>query len=173
MNSLREIKKSKLLHDESFTYMFCSDKKLTVLQGGTNSNILWDYDCGGFEQPYDDYKVEVLNCVHNGFVLSSNVFLYFIADGLADSGNFLRKKLSNKQAVLSILPVSAIGDAYAQTDGSSGITFNIKSARVKKRIQFSLLKTDFTPVVDATDINTSSGITRWVLVLKMTPIVDY
>jgi hypothetical protein len=173
MNSLREIKASRLLNDESFTYMFCSDEKLTVLQGGTNSNILWDYDFGGFEQPYNDYKVEVLNCVHNGFVLASNVYLYFIAEGLADSGNFIRKKLTNRQAVLSILPVSAIGDAYAQTDGSSGITFNIKNTRVKRRIRFFILKPDFDPVVDTTDINTSSGITRWVLVLKLTPMVDY
>ena len=173
MNSLREIKQPRLLNDESFIYMFCSDEKKTVAEGGTNSNIIWDFDFGGFEHPYDNYKVEVLNCTHNGNVAAGNAFLYMIADNLADSGYFFRKKLSNRQAVLSVLPVSAIGDAYTQTDGSTSTIFNVKNCRTKKRISIKFLKPDFTDLVDATDINVGGVTTRWFLALKLTPLVDY
>ena len=62
MNNLREIKKSRLLEDESFTYMISSDERTNSI-GADAGNLTNFYDIkfGGFSYPYDNYKVEVLN----------------------------------------------------------------------------------------------------------------
>ncbi len=130
MNQLREIKKSKLLESESFTYMISSQEKINI-----NNNILWEFEFGGFSEGYDNYKVEVLNMGHNGNVLSSNVYFMMICDGLADNGYFFRRKLNRSECVLGMMPLTAIGDAYLQTSGSSYTQFNVINCRIKKRIR--------------------------------------
>ena len=177
MDQLREIKKSRLLESESFTYMISSQEKLN------NSNISWEFDFGGFSEGYDNYKVEVLNMAHNGFVLSSNVYYMMICDGLANNGYFFRKKLNRSECVLGIMPLTAVGDAYIQTSGASDTQFNVINCRIRKRIRIYFTKPDFSLLADTVDINvgtteTSPGVftpnvTQWFLTLKMTPIVNY
>ena len=174
--SLREIKQATLLENESFTYMISSQEKTNIAYN--ISPIVWEFDFGGFEQPYDDYKVEVINSAHNGNILTSNIYLMLICDGLCDNGNFFRKKLTNRECVLSVLPLNAVTDAYIQSEGSSGTTFKVKNCRLKKRIKCYFLKPDFTTLTHETDINIPTpgppvvaNTTHWFLTMKMTPII--
>ena len=106
-----------------------------MAEGGTNSNIIFDYNFGGFTDSIcENYKVEVLSAGHNGFVRPINGYMYMVCDGLADSGYFLRKRLSASQCVLAVLPTAALGDSYLQRSGSCGISFVAKNARTRKRI---------------------------------------
>ena len=172
MDYLRENKKPVLLHDEAFTVMISSDEKLTVAEGGTNSNIIWDFDFGGFtDSIYENYKVEVLSAGHNGFVRTPQTYIYMICDGLADTGNFFRKKLGASQCVLAVLPTINLGDNYIQATGSTGNVFIVKNARTKKRISIRFFRPDFVLTVDGTDINVA-GVTKWFLTLKLTPITN-
>ena len=78
MDYLRENKKPVLLHDEAFTVMINSEDKLTVAEGGVNSPIVWDYNFGGFHDSiHENYKVEVVNAGHNGFVKAPQVFFIY------------------------------------------------------------------------------------------------
>lgn len=173
MDSLREIKQPRLLEDLAFTVMICSDEKKTVAEGGPNSNIIWDFDFGGYDcAGYENYKVEVLSAGHNGFVKPALVYMYLIADGLTDNGSFARKKLSPSQNILAVLPTAALGDAYIQRYGSSGIVFNVKNARTRKRISIRFLRPDFVETVDGVDLNIA-GVTKWFLTLKLIPMVEY
>jgi hypothetical protein len=66
--------------------------------------------------------------------------------------------------------LSAISDGYIQNDNGS-TSLKIKNARHVRNVKFSFLKSDFTvPDVDAINDNAE---TRWILSLKMTPIVNY
>lgn len=168
MDSLRERKKGKLMEDEAFTYMISSQEKTNI--NVNQSPTLWEFDFGNFESPYEDYKIEVINCAHNGFVLASNVFYMLVCEGLTgNNGNFFRKKLSNREVVLSVLPLNAISDSYIQTEGSTGTTFTVQGCRIKKTIRCYFLKPDFTPLIDATDINVG-GTSHWFVTFKVTPI---
>lgn len=172
MDYLRENKKPVLLHDEAFTVMIASDEKLTVAEGGTNSPVIYDFNFGGFTDSFhENYKCEVLSAGHNGFVKTTNTFLYMVCDGLTDNGYFFKKKLSASQCVLAILPTVNLGDNYIQANGSSGNVFIVKNARARKRISIEFLKPDFTDADNTIDINIA-GTTRWFLVLKLTPITD-
>ncbi|MFO0007099.1 MAG: hypothetical protein ACK559_38890, partial [bacterium] len=79
-------------------------------------------------------------------------------------------KLKNREVVVGVIPCSAIGDAYL-SDGTN-TTFNVINCRVKRRVKFYFVRSDFGTLVDGTDVN-AGGTTRWFLSLKMTPIVDY
>ena len=172
MDYLRENKKPVLLHDEAFTVMINSEDKLTVAEGGVNSPIVWDYNFGGFtDSIYENYKVEVLNAGHNGFVRAPQIFLYMVCDGLGDTGYFFKKKLTQTQNILAVLPTTALGADYIQATGSAGVTFLVKNARTRKRISIRFLRPDLAETVHETDINVA-GVTRWFLILKLTPITD-
>jgi hypothetical protein len=172
MDNLREIKKASLLENESFTIMLCSEDKKTVAEGGTDSNIIWDLDFGGYDcASYENYKVEVLSAGHNGFVRAPQIYLYMICDNLSDNGTFLKKKLAPSQCVLAVLPVVNLGDNYIQPTGSTGIIFNIKNVRIRKRISIKFLRPDLADTVDGTDINVA-GVTRWFVTLKLTPMIN-
>ena len=173
MNSLREIKQPRLLNDEAFTVIIASDEKKTVAEGGTNSNIIWDFDFGGYDcAGYENYKVEVLSAGLNGYVKPGHGYMYMIADGLTDNGSFTRKKLSPSQNILAVIPTVATGDAYIQRYGSTGIVFNVKNSRTRKRISIKFLRPDFVETVDGIDLNIA-GATKWFLTLKLIPIVNY
>ena len=171
MNNLREIKKSRLLHDESFTYMICSDER-TNGQGIdiTFLTHFYDINFGGFSEPYEDYKVDVLHFSCSGGIPLGSTYYLFVAENLVSDGYFCAKKLTNKDIVLSILPLNAVQDAYVQSDGGP-VSFKIKNSRNIKKVRFKFLKQDFT-IPGATEINAQAE-TKWVLTLKMTPIVDY
>jgi hypothetical protein len=170
MNSLREIKKSKLLHDEAFTYVICSDDR-------TNNEAIYNYydvKFGGFSEPYNDYKVEVISfCAFNGFPNPASNYYFFTCEGLANNGYFCSNKvLPSNDIILSILPLNALQDAYIQSDGN--VVFNVKNCRISKNVRFKWLKSNFTEAIGGTDINVTlnGGETKWVLTLKMTPIID-
>ena len=85
-------------------------------------------------------------------------------------GYFCAKKLTNKQIVLAQVPLNAVSDSFIQSDGGA-ISFKIKNSRNVKNVRFSFLTSSFTiPEVDAINNTTE---TKWILTLKLTPIVDY
>ena len=170
MNSLREIKKSKLLHDESFTYSISSNER-TNSQGVEIGNLTYFYDIkfGGFNEPYEEYKVDVLSFACSGGIPIGTAYYIFVAENLDSDGYFCRKMLNNREVLITKLPLNAISDAFIQSDSGS-VSFKIKNARNVRNVRFSFLKSDFT--VPAVDTINHEGETRWILSLKMTPIID-
>ena len=83
-------------------------------------------------------------------------------------GTFVLKKFSSRDAILAILPLSAVQDSYIQSDGGS-ISFQIINARAKKTVRFKSVKQDFSTPVNATDVNNAAE-TKWILILKLSPI---
>ena len=173
MNNLREIKKSRLLEDENFTYMISSDERTNSLGAeAVNLTNFYDIKFGGFSEPYDNYKVEVITfAAVSGSPAASQNYYFFTVENLTDNGYFCSNKvLPTNDAILCILPLNALQDAYIQSDGGN-VIFNVKNCRVAKHVRFKWLKNDFT-APGVTEINVSAE-TRWVLTLKMTPIIDY
>ena len=82
--------------------------------------------------------------------------------------------MPTNDAILCILPLNALQDAYIQSDGGN-VIFNVKNCRVAKHVRFKWLKADFSIPTTTVDINVAAngGETRWVLTLRLTPIVDY
>ena len=76
--------------------------------------------------------------------------------------------MPSNDVILSILPLNALQDAYVQSDGN--VVFNVINCRIAKTVRFKILRTDFT-IPGALDINAGAE-TKWVLTLKLTPIVD-
>ena len=176
MNNLREIKKSRLLEDESFTYMISSDERTNSI-GADAGNLTNFYDIkfGSFSEPYDNYKVEVISfAAVSGFPAAAQNYYFFTVENLTDNGYFCSNKvLPTNDAILCILPLNALQDAYIQSDGGN-VVFTVKNCRIAKMVRFKWLKNDFSTPTTTVDINVGAGIeTRWVLTLRMTPIVDY
>ena len=168
MNNLREIKKSRLLHDESFTYMISSNER-------TNNDPLvaltnfYDFNFGGFTEPYEEYQVQVLSFSCTGGIPVATGYFIFIVENLDTDGYFCKNMLNNRQVVLTKLPLNAISDAFIQSDnGSTG--FKIKNARNVRNVKFSFLTSSF--VAPAVGTINHQGETQWILSLKMTPIVN-
>ena len=169
MNNLREIKKSRLLHDESFTYMICSNDRTNDPTNPDNLTNFYDINFGGFNEPYEEYKVDVLSFSCAGGIPVATGYYIFIVENLDTDGYFCRKIFTNREVVLSKLPLNAISDAFIQSDNGSS-SFKIKNARNIRNVRFSFLKSDFTvPAVDTINHETE---TRWILSLRMTPIVN-
>ena len=148
---------------KSFTYVISSDER-------TNSDMVaayYDFNFGGFSEPYDDYFVEVISFATVGGITVANNYILFVCEDLASDGYFCTRKLSNRDAIIAILPLSAIQDSYIQSDGGAG-KFTVKNCRVPKQVRFKWIKSDFSPAVSMTDVN-SGGETRWILTLRLTP----
>ena len=95
MNNLREIKPSRLLEDESFTYMISSDERTnsTGTDAGDLTNF-YDIKFGGFSEPYDNYKVEVISfAAVSGFPVAASNYYFFTAENLTDNGYFCSNKV--------------------------------------------------------------------------------
>ena len=170
MNNLREIKKSRLLYDEAFTYVICSDDRTNNLIDPVNLTNFYDVRFGGFSEQYNDYQVEVVSFgAASGFPNTIHNYYYFTCEGLANNGYFCSNRvLPTNDVIISILPLTALQDAYIQSDGN--IIFNVKNCRIAKNVRFKFLKSDFT-TPGTTEINNGAE-TKWVLTLKLTPIVD-
>ena len=151
---------------KSFMYVISSDERTNV---AANQNV-YDIDFGGFSEPFDDYSVEVISFASVGGITVANNYLLFVAENLASDGYFCSKKLSNREAIMAILPLSAVQDSYIQSDGGAG-KFMVKNCRVPKQIRFKWFKSDFTQTISGTDIN-SGGETKWILTLKLTPRIN-
>ena len=170
MNNLREIKKSRLLHDESFTYMISSSDRTNYPTEPENLTNFYNINFGGFNEPYEEYKVDVLSFSCAGGIPLATGYYIFVVENLDTDGYFCRKNLANREVVLSKLPLNALSDAFIQSDAGS-TSFKIKNAQNIRNVKFSFLKSDFT-APDVGAIN-NDGETRWILSLRMTPIINY
>ena len=150
----------------SFTYVISGDDRTNT---GANP-AYYDVDFGGFLEPFDNYIVDVVSFgAGQGLPVGSNYY-YFVAENLANNGYLNTKKLTNREAIIAILPLNAVQDSYIQSDGGS-ISFQIINARAKKTVRFKFIKQDFSTPVNETDFNVGVGIdTKWFLVLQLTPI---
>ena len=147
---------------KSFMYVISSDERTNLDIAST-----YDFSFGGFSEPFDDYFVEVVSFATVGGITVAQNYLLFVAEDLASDGYFCSKKLSNRDAILAILPLNAVQDAYIQSDGGAG-KFTVKNCRVPKMIRFKWLKPDFTNAITAVDVNNGAE-TKWILTLKLTP----
>ena len=152
----------------SFTYVISSEERINT----TANQITYDIDFGGFSGKNQDYNCEVLSFSISGRTSASPAevgFLMFMCENLNDDGIFMVRKASNRDCLISIVPLSAVIDAACQADGSTGISFKVNQCQMRRPVRFKFLKPDFTAPISGTDIN-QGGETKWVLVLKMTPI---
>ena len=152
----------------SFTYVISSDERKN-----TDANqIYYDIDFGGFSGKNQDYYCEVLSFTINARVNAQPAligYLMFMAENLNDDGFFMVKKISNRDCLISIMPLATMFDAMHRHSGESGISFKVNNCQMKRPIRFKWLRPEFTEVISGTDINVG-GETKWVLDLKMTPI---
>ena len=151
---------------KSFMYVISSDER-------SNSNEIvsfYDFSFGGFSEPFDDYYCEVVSFATIGGITVANNYLLFVAENLASDGYFCTRKLTNREAIMAILPLSAVQDSYIQSDGGAG-KFTVKNCRVPKQVRFKWLKSDFTNAIHQTDVN-SGGETKWILTLRLTPKIN-
>ena len=152
-------------YSKSFMYVISSDEK-------TNTDAVtyyYDINFGGFTEPYDNYLVEVISFAASSGLPANQVFYMFIAENLASNGYYCQKKLSNREAILCLVPLTVIADALIQSDGG-GTQFIVKNCRVPKQVRFKFLKQDFT-IPGVGDLN-SAAETKWILTLKLTPIIN-
>jgi hypothetical protein len=152
----------------SFTYVISSDERTNT---GANQ-ITYDIDFGGFSGKFQDYNCEVLSFSINGRTTATPAdigYFLFMCENLNNDGFFMVKKISNRDCLISIVPLSAVIDASCQADGSTGIFFKINNCQARRPVRFKFLKPDFTAPTSGTEINVG-GETKWVLVLRMTGI---
>lgn len=149
--------------DESFNYVISSDDRVDL----TPNQNFYEIDFGGFNAPYENYNIEVVQCILNGNVLSSNGYIMLVVENLADNGLFCPQILDAHQAIVAVISTNIDG-----LISNSNITFRANNCRMIKRVRFSLHNPNFLPCVSGTDINIGAIETRWVLTLKMTPIKD-
>ena len=151
--------------DESFNYVISSDDRTNNVDQLTN---FYEIDFGGFNTPYDDFNIEVVQVILNGNVLSSNGYVILIAQDLNDGKSlFCPQILDGNQSIIGVISTNIDG-----LISNSNITFRANNLRMIKRVRFSLHLPNFLPCVDGVDINIGAIETRWVLTLKMTPIKD-
>ena len=152
----------------SFTYVISSDERTNT---GANQ-IFYDIEFGGFSGKNQNYNCEVLSFSINGRTTATPAdigYFLFMCENLNDDGFFMVRKVSNRDCLISIVPLSAVIDASCQADGSTGISFKVNNCHMRRPVKFKFLKPDFTAPTTGTEIN-QGGETKWVLVLKMTPI---
>ena len=134
--------------------------------------FFYDIDFGGFSGKNQDYNCEVLSFSINGRTTTMPAkigFFLFMAENLNDDGFFMVRKISNRDCLISIVPLSAVIDAACQADGSTGISFKINQCQMRRPVRFKFLKPDFSVPTSGNEINVVAE-TKWVLVLKMTAI---
>ena len=152
----------------SFTYVISSDERTNT---GANQ-IFYDIDFGGFSGKNQDYNCEVLSFSINGRTSATPAeigYLMFMCEQLNDDGFFMVRKVSNRDCLISIVPLSAVIDAACQADGSVGISFKVNQCQMRRPVRFKFLKPDFTVPISGTEMNVAAE-TRCILVLRLTPI---
>ena len=152
----------------SFTYVISGDERTN-----TEANpAYYDIDFGGFSGKNQDYYCEVLSFSMNGKITAAPApigYFMFMAENLNNNGFFMVKKISNRDCLISIVPLTAIIDAHQQITGTNGISFKVNNCQMRRPVRFKFLKSDFTEAVSLTDYNVGAE-TKWILVLKLTPI---
>ena len=160
-------------NSKSFTYVISSDERTnTAVQ-----QISYNIDFGGFGGDYRDYHCEVLNFYINGYITLTPTqigYFLFVGENLNDDGIFINNKLNGRECLISVVPLTAVIDAYSQGDGSTGITFRVNNCQMKRPVIFKFYRPDLSTAINTTDINVGANQaeTRWILVLKMTPIIN-
>jgi hypothetical protein len=153
-----------LLHNESFTYMLHSSERLN---GTITSPIFYKMLFGGFSQNYDDYHCEVISFATLFVSSATTSVLAFTSENLIDNGYFIKNQLTRKDGIISFLPLDDLSNTQTQSD--QGISFKVRNCRVPKEVTFYWLTPTLTPLnLGGNNINAS---TRWLLTLKMTPII--
>ena len=152
-------------NSNKFMYVISSDDR-------TNTDAVYkyyDFNFGGFSEPYDNYLVEVISLAVSSGLPANQVYYMFVVENLASNGYYCPNKLSNREAILAIVPLTAAADVLIQNDGG-GTQFVAKNCRVPKQIRFKFLKQDFT-IPGIGEINNAAE-TKWILTLKLTPIIN-
>ena len=152
----------------SFTYVISSEERINT----TANQITYDIDFGGFSGKNQNYNCEVLSFSINGKTIATPAdigYFLFMCENLNDDGIFMVRKISNRDCLISIVPLSAVIDAACQADGSTGISFKVNQCQMRRPVRFKFLKPDFTVPTSGNEINVGAE-TKWVLVLKMTAI---
>ena len=157
--------------DQSFTYTIASDERTNTIFPAAGQKIIYNINFGGFTEQYDNYFCEVISIALSVGILTSQNYLIMSCENLADNGYFCRGKIPRTDVILGLIPLSALTDAYVQSDGGN-IKFRVNNCRIPKQVVFSFLKSDFTPAIVGTDLNTGASETKWLLTLRMTPIIE-
>ena len=116
-------------YSKSFMYVISSEERTNIDVAST-----YDFSFGGFSEPFDDYFVEVISFATIGGITVAQNYYLFVAENLASDGYFCTKKLSSRDAILAILPLNAVQDAYIQSD-NGGCKFTVKNCRVPRQIK--------------------------------------
>ena len=157
----------------TFTYVICSDDRTNTTLPAAGEAVFYDVDFGDFSEEYDDYMCEVVSFTLMSGIVIAQAYWMLCAKNLTENGYFCKSKLSPKDCVLVLMPLTALQEALIQSDGGYS-KIRINNCRSIKQVTFTLLKPDFTPVLCGTEINIPPGQTpvetNWLLVLKMTPI---
>ena len=148
---------------DSFNYVISSDDRVDL----TPNQNFYEIDFGGFNTPYENFNIEVVQCILNGNVKSSNGYIMLVVENLADNGIYCPQILDAHQAIVAVISTNIDG-----LISNSNITFRANNLRMIKRVRFSLHLPNFLPCVDGVDINIGAIETRWVLTLKLSPIKD-
>ena len=162
--------------DKSFTYTIASRERTNTTLPASGEAVFYDVDFGGFSEEYDDYMCEVQSFTLMSGIVTTQVYWMLCAKNLNNNGYFCKNKLSQRDCVLALMPLSPLQEALIQSDGGYS-KIRVNNCRSIKQITFTLLKPDFTPVLCGTEINIPIAgppivpvETNWLLVLKMTPI---
>ena len=157
--------------DKSFTYTIASDERTNKTLPEAGQEMFYMLDFGGFTEQYDNYICEVLSIALSVGVATAQNYLIMVCENLADSGYFCRGKIPRTDVIMGIIPLSALSDVYVQSDGGN-IKFKVKNCRFPKQVVFYFMKSDFSPAIVGADLNTGASETKWLLTLRMTPIID-
>ena len=150
------------MNPETFTYIICSDDRINTAP----NQYEYDINFGGFNLPYENYYVEVINCIIDPATIDGAIgYIYLTCTNLHENGVFCRNKLNANECIMSIVPTVG-DDKIAKGD----IIFNAFNVKMQKQVKFRLLLPNFQPV-DELDINIGYE-TTWVLTLRLTPILE-
>ena len=161
-------------YSKSFTYVISSNERTNTAVQQTAYNI----DFGGFGGDYRDYHCEVLNLYISGQITATPTqtgYFLFTCENLNDNGIFINNKLTGRECLISVVPLTATIDAISQGDGSTGVIFRVNNCQMKRPVIFKFYRPDYSLVQNTIDINVGANQaeTRWVLVLKMTPYINF
>jgi len=145
---------------EPFIYTISSEERINVDENGPTYNI----NFGGFNSQYDNFKCEVMSCTLSNSYRTTLGFFALTARNLSENGRFCPNILDANVSLVAIISTNAV---TARHDGE--MFFNVKNCRIPRMITFTMVVPNFTEAISGTDIN-SGDLTRWILVLKMTPI---
>lgn len=148
------------MEKESFTYTICSTEYVQII-----NNQEYYIDIGGFGSKFNNFHIEVLNCIVNQGVDPADGFLILVASDFGSSGVFCQSKLPSNETVLCTV---ATNDDVLMSNG--GISFRAENLRMKRRVRFKWLLPTLENAIDDVDINLNGILTSWMLTLKVTPI---